>query len=195
MNKKITVIILLTSFVILSCNSGIAINIKNNNNELSEEYISDVKTYNTNIDFNDSYVFQAYGPVRKITYMNFIDGSPDIISKFNNFMTRRLFYPIIPYILVTNLTFTISFDEPVENRYEYRYWYATAFTKINISEQEMNMTINIPHSRIIYNFTGIIYFQRPKIIKLTAVGPKLFIPYRFCIIGYCEDIETNNDII
>ncbi len=45
MNKKITVIVVLLSFVILSCNSGIAINIKNNNNELSEEYISDVKTY------------------------------------------------------------------------------------------------------------------------------------------------------
>lgn len=195
MNKKITVIILLLSFVILSCNSGIAINIKNNNNKLSEEYISDVKADNTDIDFNSSYVFQAYCPVRKITSINFIDGSADIISKFNNFMTRRFFYPIIPYILVTNLTFTLSFDEPVETRYEYRNWYATAYTKINISEEEMNMTINIPHSCFVYNFTGIIYFQRPKIFKFSSVGPKFFTSYRFCIIGYCEDIESNVDII
>ncbi len=53
--------------------------------------------------------------------------------------------------------------------------------------------VNTPHSRTVYNFTGIIKFQRPKIFKFFAIEPKFFIPYRFTIIGYCEDIELNSD--
>jgi len=53
------------------------------------------------------------------------------------------------------------------------------------------MTINIPHSCVVYNFTGIVYFQKPRIFQYFSVGPKFLRPYRFFIMGYCEDIELN----
>ena len=191
MKKKIIVIILVVSFLIVGCESGVALHIEKEINEIKDEYIPNVKTYADETDFSFNYAFLAFGAVHKITNITFFEGPASKLSRLNSLFSRKLFFPIFSIVYVSNLTFTISFDELVDVRSEYRYWYGTSYS--NGSYNGTNITINTPHSRTVYNFTGIIKFQRPKIFKFFAIEPKFFIPYRFSIIGYCEDIELNGD--
>jgi|GEM_PF-4412113 len=191
MKKKIIAIILILSFLFIGCESGIALYIVKETNEIKDEYIPYVKTYSNETDFSFNYVFLAFGAVHKITNITFNEGPTSILSRLNSLFSRKLFFPIFSMVYLSNLTFTISFDEPVDVRSEYRYWYGTSYS--NGSYNGTIAIINTPHRRTVYNFTGIIKFQRPKIFKFFAIEPKFFIPYRFAIIGYCEDIELNGD--
>ncbi len=191
MKKKIIVIALILSFLIVGSESGLALHIEKEINEIKDKNIPNVKTYANGTDFSFNYAFLAFGAVHKITNITFIEGLASKLSRLNSLFSRKLFFPIFSMVYVSNLTFTISFDELVDVRSEYRYWYGTSYS--NGSYNGTNITINSPHSRTVYNFTGIIKFQKPKIFKFFALEPKFFIPYRFSIIGYCEDIELNDD--
>ena len=170
MNKKIIVIALVLGFVILGCKSGMALDIEKEIKETQGAYLPVVKAYAN--ETNVTYTFQAYGPVRKITNITFIEGPASKISRLNSLMSRRLFFPIFPTVFVSNLTFEISFDELVESRSEHRYWYATAYSVIdeNSSESDVNTTLNTPHSLTVYNFSGFIKFQKPEIFKLLSLS-------------------------
>ena len=195
MNKKIIVTTLVICFIMLNFESVMALHIEKENCEMKDEYVSVVKDNTNVINQNDQdyvYVFQAYGPVHKMTSINFIEGPDDKISRLNSLFSRMIFFPIFSTVTVTNLTFTISFDEPVETRAGFRNWYATSIGKINDPE-DITTTINVPHSCTVYGFSGIVNFQRPRIFKFLTIGPRFLRPYRFAFIGYCEDAELNID--
>jgi hypothetical protein len=196
MKKKIIVITLVLGFVILGCEPAIAVQIEKEHNKIKDEYIQVVKEYANETDFSFNCLFMADGAVHKITNITFIEGPASTLSRLNKLFSKKLFFPIFPMVYLSNLTFTISFDEPVEKRSDSRYWYETSYAKINLSDfsvSDFNMTTNTPHSRTVYNFAGVINFQRPKILKLFSIGPNFLTPYRFTIIGICEDIESNVD--
>ena len=195
MNNKVIVTTLVICFIMLSYESVMALNIEKENYEMKDEYVSVIKDDTNVINQNDQefvYVFQAYGPVHKMTSINFLDGPDDKISRLNSLFSRMILFPIFSTVTVTNLTFTISFDESVETRAGFRNWYATSIGKIDDPE-DITTTINVPHSCTVYEFSGIVKFIRPRIFKFLSIGPRFIRPYRFAFIGYCEDAELNID--
>ena len=191
MNKKIIVIILILGFIFTSCESAIALHIEKQINQIKDNYTFLVKECSNEMDFNFNYIFIADGAIHKITNITFIKGASSTINRLNSLFSKKLFFPIFSIVYINNLTFTISFDEPVIEKSDYRYWYDTGYVNTNLSDYDLNVTFNVPHSRTVYNLTGFIIFQRPKIFKLFSMGPKFLVPYRFTLLGYCENIETN----
>jgi hypothetical protein len=191
MNKKLIVTLISICFLTMGCIPIVATSLQNKIIKESEETISKLDT----IDLNESFfIFQAYGPLRRITEIELLDGPEDKIQKINKMMSRRLFYPLIPAIFVRNLTFKISFDEAVSNRS--RNWYATAYHFIENLSDEYNpddiiMNMGQPHSLTVTNFSGVFTFIRPKLFRYFCLGPKFFRPYRFAIAGYAENVTEN----
>ena len=181
MNKKIIVTIISICFFTMGANSVFALNL----NEKIVRNTQKIVTENKAIDENIDIVFQAYGPVRKITTFEFLNGSETEIQLINEMMSKRLFYPMFPAVAVKNLTFNITFTEAVKN-YS-RYWYVTSYVD---EENNLTTTINKPHGYTVKNFTGVFIFIKPKIFRFLCIGPKFFRPYRFMILGHCENITS-----
>ena len=190
MNKKLIVTLIGICFLTTGVSSSLALSVEKKVAATSEKYL----TKDMELDENASIViFQAYGPVRKITEFEFLSGSDTQIQKINKMLSKRFFYPIIPVVFVKNLTFNITFTEPVKNRS--RNWYATAYSEMgnlsNYNASNITTIINKPHSYTVKNFTGIFTFIRPKLFRLFSLGQKFFKPYRFTIVGVCENISEN----
>jgi len=184
MNKKIIVTLVSICFLTMGVSSALALSLDKKMTNNAQKYI----TKNEVLDENATFIiFQAYGPVRKITTFEFLSGPEAKIQKINKMMSRRFFYPIIPVVFVTNLTFKITFTEQVKNRS--RNWYATGYGLSN--ESNVTTIINTPHSYTVKNFTGVFTFIRPRFFKFFCIGPRFFRPYRFAIMGECEDISEN----
>jgi len=190
MNKKIIVTLISICFLTMGAGSAFAVSLNKEVVTSAQKLIkSDVADENTTI-----IDFQAYGPVREITEIELISGPDAKIQKINKMMSRRFFYPLVPVVYVKNLTFNITFTEQVKNRS--KNWYATAYSKIDINitkDNRSNITIiiNKPHSYTVKNFTGVFVFIKPKIFRFFSFGQKFFRPYRFAIIGVCENITSH----
>ena len=191
MNKKIIVTIIGICFIIMGTTSSLAISIEKKTASETQESLTKTKVS----DENETLIlFQAVGPVRKITEFEFLSGSEAQIQRINEMMSKRFFYPIKSSVFVKNLTFKITFTRLVKLRS--RNWYASVYAKFdtnlsNVNDSNITSIMNKPHSYIVKNFTGTFKFIQPKFFRFFCIGPRFFRPYRFIITGFCENISES----
>jgi len=76
----------------MGVNSVFALNLNEKTVRNTQKLVTEDKVIDEN-EIGDI-VFQAYGPVRKITTFEFLNGSETEIQLINKMISKRLFYPI-----------------------------------------------------------------------------------------------------
>lgn len=186
MKKRIIITILVIAAILtMSYSPAMAINLENK--------IKTIEKYKEKLDVNaedDLYFLITSGPKSHlITEVELIDGNPTQINKISRFLNKVLFHPVIPFMIVKDLTFKINYTTEVKNKSKYSY--ITAFVPFNLTDilsgNITNVTTyeNTPHSVVVKNFTGIFMFSRGKLYRPLF---KFFIPARFIFLGFCKRI-------
>ncbi len=185
---KIKIIGIITSICLLSICAipAMGISISKESEERKE-----ISKDRVNVDEGKiSYCLRLFGPAKRISNIQLINGSKDQVGKIDDLLTNLIIKPIIPIVFVKNLTFTITYKSILRLRSKYSF--STIYQKFNGTKPVGIPTIrrNIPHSITVHNFTGIFTFSKAKIFNILS-KPHFLEPAKFSFIGVCKEITTN----
>lgn len=156
----------------------------------SEKNVEKLENCDTVDEGKISYLIRLFGPAKKISNIQLINGSKYQIGKINDLLSNKIIKPIIPIVIVKNLTFKITYKTIL--RLKSKYSFSTIYQKLNGTKPVGLPFIrrNIPHSITVHNFTGIFTFSKGKIFTIFS-RPHFLKPAKFSFIGTCEEITKN----
>lgn len=203
MNKKTLIAIFCVVSLTICAVPAMGIDVNDKISELNQnlnKYV-DLDDIDINETLNYTVLFTA-GPIRK-TYsdIKIINGSESEMLLLNKFLKRSIFRPIIPLLIVNNLTFSVEYLKESNNS---KFSYITAHMNYSDYMNYINnytgnnsyinetfnesFIVNKPHKIIVENFTGVFFFKRARFIRFL---PKfiMFEPAYFSFAGYCKEFQ------
>jgi len=184
MKKKLITLILSLCFIAMSANAVSA-------TSLDEE----LKAFPKNVDVPELdlenlsyYAALTGGPARFISDITFIEGSQFQINRIQELMRISIFKPDFRTVVVTNMTFEVTYSRTVAklSRFSYLTAYGEFSTDLNITEPVI--VYNSPHTVTFTNFTGAFHFLRPTFYR--PIMFKFFVPAQYLFVGIAEEVDS-----
>lgn len=183
MKKILITLVLSLCFIAMSVNAVSAINIK----EELESFPENIDISEIDLENFSYYGVMTAGPARLISNIEFINGTELQIERIQELMKVRLFKPDFRTVIVTNLTFEVTYTRtvPTLSRFTYTTAYGEFSTDFNITEPVI--LYNSPHTVTFTNFTGMFHFIRPTFYRPFMF--KFFVPAQFIFAGVAEEVK------
>ncbi len=177
------------------------------NTSTTEENIISTKN-ETTFNFTKQ-VFMTGGAAHLFSRVRFHDGPFKKINRVSRCLSRIRIAPLIPIVILENVTFTINYKIalPIGSKFSYSTLFGGINESIvadinNITDLEdventlrkindsgnIDVIWNRPHTFRIENFTGVFIYRRTKLLRFKPEFT-LFKPARFTFVGICDNIE------
>jgi hypothetical protein len=183
MKKMLLALVLSFCFIAMSVNTASANVIED---EL-EAFPENVNIPEIDLENLSSNVAITGGPARFISDIEFISGSMLQINRIQKLMKIRLFKSNFRTVVVTDLSFEVTYSRQVTKLS--RFTYATAYANLTTDFNNTAPAIlyNSPHTVKFTNFTGAFHFLRPAFHRKFML--KFFIPAQFIFVGIADEVE------
>ncbi len=185
MKKILLALVLSLCFIAMSANIVVATSVE----EELKSFPENINVPEIDLENLSYYGVMTAGPARFITDIDFIEGNEFQIKKIQNLMRVSIFKPDLRTVVVTNMTFEITYNRAVKKLS--RFSYATAYGEFN---SDLNMTepetiYNLRHNVTVTNFTGLFHFLRPTFYR--PIMFKFFVPAQFIFAGAAENVTSH----
>ncbi len=185
MKKIVLALVLSLCFIAMSANIAVATNVE----EELDSFPKNIDVPEIDLENFSYYGVMTAGPARYISDINFIQGNQYQIDRIENLMRISLFKPDFRTVVVTNMTFEVTYTRSVQKLS--RFSYATAYGELS---SDLNMTdepeviYNTAHNVTVTNFTGAFHFLRPTFYR--PIMFKFFVPAQFIFVGVAENVTS-----
>ena len=183
MKKMLLTLVLSLCFIAMSVNTVSANTIE----EELEAFPENIDIPEIDLENLSYYIAITAGPARFISDVELIEGSSLQMQRIQKLMKISLFKSNFRTVIVTNLTFEVTYSRQVKTLSRFSYATAYANLSLDLNNTSPNILYNSAHTVRFTNFTGAFHFLRPTFHRNFML--KFFVPAQFIFAGIAEEVK------